>query len=233
MTATVEVWRLSLDLPGSRLAELRASLSEDELARASRFRRPVDAARFVAARGLLRQILGGYLGRPASAVAFAYGTFGKPALADRSAVDFNLAHSEGLALLAVTAGRVVGVDLEVPRPGFGGIDIARSFFAAGEVRRLTALSRSDREAGFLRCWTRKEAYVKACGAGLQIDLGSFEVSLSAGRPRLLRCSDPEELGRWSLVDLSDPATGYYAALAVEGSSPVIRERAWEDRDRSA
>jgi 4'-phosphopantetheinyl transferase len=233
---TVEVWKLSLDLPGSSLTELRELLSGDELARAARFRRRVDAERFVAARGQLRRILGACLGRCPSEIVFAYGPYGKPSVEEGRAgrtLDFNLAHSEGIALLAVTGGSSVGVDVELPRPGFGGIDIARSFFAAGEVDRLVALPAAEREAGFLRCWTRKEAYVKARGAGLQLGLGSFEVSLAGGAARLLRCAGEDELERWSLIDLSDRAQRYYAALAVEEPSPIVQERVWKDRDGGA
>ena len=229
----VELWRLSLDLTGTSAAELRNALDEEELARAARYRNPRDGARFAAGRGYLRRVLGSYLGVDPAAVDFAYGPFGKPELAGEHSLAFNLAHSEGLALLAVTRGAAVGADIEFARPGFGGIDIAERFFAAGEVRELTALPEAEQEAGFLRCWTRKEAYVKAHGAGLSMELDSFEVPLSAAVRRLRWTRAADDVERWAFVDVSDPGAGYHAALVVEAAEVVVRERSWEGGDRGA
>ena len=226
----VDLWKLPLELPVRLAGEMRELISADERARAARFRHERDAKRFVAGRGQLRRVLGHYLDLDPSRVAFSYGRFGRPSLADpavRPPLDFNLAHSDGLALLAVTGGAAVGVDLERARPGFGGIDIARQFFAPGELRQLLALPEARREAAFLRCWTRKEAYVKAHGAGLQMALDSFEVPLSSARVQRLRWSRvPREVDRWSLLDVSALVAGYQAALVVAGNVRV-RERSWD------
>jgi 4'-phosphopantetheinyl transferase len=104
---------LALDLPDPSRATLQALLSPDEVERASRFIFERDRRRYVAARGQLRQLLGGYIGVAPEALSFAYGQYGKPRLADPSAsVEFNLAHSAALAVVAVAHGAIVGVDVE-------------------------------------------------------------------------------------------------------------------------
>jgi 4'-phosphopantetheinyl transferase len=160
---------------------------------------------------------------------FAYGPKGKPDLAPGSAVGgirFNVAHAGGLALVAVTRGREVGVDLEQVRD----VDvegIAERFFSAREVAALRRLPPAIRAEAFFRCWTRKEAYVKATGDGLSAGLEQFDVSLLPGDPAamLAHRGDPSEVGRWSLRDLA-PAPGYVGALAVEGRGYRARWRDW-------
>lgn len=223
-TAAIEVCQLRLELSDAELAGLDGCLSWDERARASSFRFERDRRRFVAARGQLRHELGARLGLAPAEVVFDYGRFGKPSVAGAEDIRFNLARSHGWALLAITHGAEVGVDLEVPRPGDDDEPVARSFFCAAESAALAACPERGRHAAFLRCWTRKEAYVKALGDGLQMPLDAFEVSLdSAPAPRLLWCRDAGEVERWHFTDLS--TSRYTAALAVESSvEPAIRVR---------
>jgi 4'-phosphopantetheinyl transferase len=211
------VWRLRLDWPDDVIAALSENLAPDELERAHRFKFKRDRHRYVAARGQLRQILGRRVGRPARELRFAYGSYGKPSLADNAdGIEFNLAHSADLAVLAITPGSAVGIDLEYQQRRFDLDGIARRFFAPGEVARLEALPPAARPAAFFRCWTRKEAYLKAHGAGLSVALDSFEVTFAAGEPpRLLWTADGTERN-WTLLELSVPA-GFAAAAAVAAS----------------
>src|SRR5207253_10188751 len=96
----------------------------------------------------------------------AYGARGKPALADGDGLRFNVAHSHGLALVAVARGRELGVDLERVRPLPAAEAIARRFFSARERAVLDALPLRRRLDAFLSLWTRKEAFLKATGGGL-------------------------------------------------------------------
>ncbi len=219
---TAYVWRVDLDVSGALGTRLETTLSGDERERAARLRSPTDRARFIAARGALRAILARYLKATPAALRFTYGSHGKPAL-DAAFGDtdlcFNLAHSGPLALLAVARECAVGIDLERARPDRDDMAIADRFFAAGEAAKLRTLSEDERPAAFLRCWTRKEAYIKARGDGFALPLDSFEVTLAPGDgPALLRARHgPDDAARWSLYDL--PVTpGYTAALAVEGAS---------------
>jgi 4'-phosphopantetheinyl transferase len=211
----VHLWRASLDCDASVLTRLQTTLSPDEMARAGRFVFPADRNHFVAARGILRELLGAYLTLPASTLEFRYGNHGKPALdpnASVSVLQFNLSHSGGLAIYAFSLGRRLGVDVEQIRSKLAGEDIARRYFAAREVEELQALAPLLRPEGFFLCWTRKEAYVKAHGAGLSLPLDSFTVSLTPGRAADLQAADQ---ARWSMVSL-EPAPGFVAAIVVEG-----------------
>jgi 4'-phosphopantetheinyl transferase len=130
---------------------------------------------------------------------------------------FNLSHSQDLALYAVTSNREVGVDLEYIQRDFDTRQIAERFFSTREIAALHALPANLQTESFFRCWTRKEAYVKARGEGLSLPLEQFDVSLSPDDPAALLnvAGNPAEVSRWSLRELT-PAPGYMAAIAVEG-----------------
>jgi len=196
------------------------TLSVDEQLRAHRFYFRKDRERFVVARGLLRTILGRYLDRAPQNVAFTYNQYGKPSIVSKAGAEsirFNVSHSHGTALYAITRGLEIGVDLELIRDGLEVEQIATSFFSHREVSALCALPAEHRRHAFFLCWTRKEAYIKARGEGLSLPLDQFEVSLIPGEPAALMSTQPEsgEAFRWSLQDLS-LASGYVAAFAVEG-----------------
>jgi 4'-phosphopantetheinyl transferase len=216
----VHVWRLLLDLPAIYTDTVRSTLSSDEQARAERFHFQKDRNHYIVARGLLRNILSSYLGIGAGDVQFSYSRFGKPALVERygrQSVQFNLSHSNGLAIVGVTRGRAIGIDLEHIRSNIAYEQMARLFFSPREVETLFNLPPEEQCNAFFTCWTRKEAYIKARGDGLSLDLHKFDVSLSPGESAALLnvADDPTEVARWSLVDVS-PEPGYAASLAVEG-----------------
>jgi len=216
----VHVWRAALDVPESQVRRLWDMLTLDERQRAERFFFEKDRTHFVVARGLLRVLLGRYLQQDPPRLRFTYGPHGKPALAtDPSgvALRFNVSHAHGLALYAITHGREVGVDVERIRPEIAQEKIAERFFSPREVTVLRALPTPLQASAFFACWTRKEAYIKAKGAGLALPLDQFDVSLTPGRPAVLLHTawDPQEAAGWALQDLA-PAPGYRAAVAVAG-----------------
>lgn len=231
---TVHVWRASLDVTAPAIETLEAALSPDERARAARFARTIDRERYVAARGILREILGRYLERPGTEVRFRYASHGKPELEpgpDDRPLQFNLSHAAGLGLVAVAHGRRVGVDIEHVDPTLIDERIPERFFSPREVAALRALPSALQGEAFFACWTRKEAYVKARGEGLSIPLDRFDVALAPGKPAaLLRTEDdPAEAGRWTLHALA-PAPGYVGALAIEGRGARVECRAWGGGD---
>jgi 4'-phosphopantetheinyl transferase len=151
-----------------------------------------------------------------------YNAFGKPDLSPEfgSRLTFNLSHSAGLALIAIATDSSVGIDLEYIRAQSDYADVARRFFSAAEVDQLNALP-SDRYAeAFFSCWTKKEAYVKACGEGLALPLDSFSVPLTTDPAH-----SPVDLCGWSLYTLR-PAPGYAGALAIEGTGWRLRQWQW-------
>lgn len=211
----VHLWRASLNCDAPVLSRLETTLSSDEMARANRFVFSTDRNHFVAARGILRELLGTYLMLPPAELRFRYGKHGKPALdanGSDSVLQFNLSHSGGVAIYAFSRGRRLGVDVEQIRPQLAGEDIAQRYFAAREVAELQALPANLRTEGFFLCWTRKEAYVKAHGAGLSLPLDSFTVSLTPGGPTELQAEDGD---RWSMHSV-EPAPGFVAAMVAEG-----------------
>jgi 4'-phosphopantetheinyl transferase len=226
----VHIWKASLTQPESIMRRCRQLLSPEELARAGRFYFEKDRNHFIAAHGMLRDVLSRYLGTEPQRIEFITVINGKPALAAPSAqCDFNLSHSGELALLAVTRGQTVGVDVERHRPDFAGQEIAERFFSREESGKLCALPEERRVEAFFKCWTRKEAYIKAIGEGLSIPLSTFDVAFAPDEPpALLRVAGhPEELERWRLYNL-EPGEGYEGALLVEGRQHVLRCWAWED-----
>ena len=158
----VHVWTCDLATDVTPLAPL---LSEDEHARARRFRFDVHQRRFIAARGTARRILGAYVQRDAASLRFAYEPLGKPRLVD-SEVSFNVSHCDDRMLIAVRRGGEVGVDVERLRPVAGAVDIASRHFAADDVERIRSASEPERSHRFLRCWTRSEAHGKFLGRGV-------------------------------------------------------------------
>ena len=216
----VHVWRARLGVNAAQRQALFQTLSADERARSARFHFPQDRERFVAARGILRALLARYLNADPSQLSFRYNPHGKPALAafwDHAGIRFNLSHSEGLALYAVSRHREVGIDLEFIRPHLAQEPMAEGFFSPREVAMLRSLPAPIQPEAFFHCWTRKEAFLKALGQGLSISLDQFDVSLLPGEPAaLLRTSwDPLAASRWSLQSLT-PSPDYAAVLAVEG-----------------
>jgi len=216
----VDIWRARLDLPTDSLKRLEATLSADEIQRADRFHFQGGKDRFIAAHGCLRDILARYQHWEPEQLTFSTNDYGKPALTTVSSerrMDFNLSHSEDLALVAVTWERKVGVDLERLRQGISAQVIAQRYFSKSEVAELLGLPSEHREIGFFNCWTRKEAYIKAQGLGLSLSLESFDVSLDPNEPAILRATrpDPQEAARWILLSLQVDSS-YASALAIEG-----------------
>ena len=216
----VHVWRASLAVPAAELGRWEATLEADERARAARFHFQTDRDHFVAGRGFLRALLGRYTGRAPAQLRFVYNAFGKPDLATNpgaSPLRFNLAHSHGLALCAVTRTRQIGVDVERIRPDFATEEIARKFFSPNEAAKLLALPAELRSAVFFDCWTRKEAFIKARGLGMSLPLDQFEVAFAPGEtPALIHAQDdPQAPSRWTMRPLA-PGAGYAGAVLVEG-----------------
>jgi 4'-phosphopantetheinyl transferase len=215
----VHVWRVDLAQVAPAEQRWEPILSADERTRALRFHFTRDRQRYTATRALLRTVLSGYAGATPEELVFRYSKTGKPALqsGESRRVEFNVSHSGEVALLAFARGRELGVDVEQIRENFDHDAIAGRFFSRQEQQQLAALPAVERYRGFFRCWTRKEAYIKADGSGLSLPLHQFDVSLGAGDSSLLLATRPDsaEAARWTLREV--PAGGgYVAALCVQG-----------------
>jgi len=219
----LHIWRISLEINSSYLAGYQSSLAKDELYRASKFRYANDRLHFIAARGILRGLLANYLCIDPKDITFRYGPHGKPDLVNDRSLKFNLTHAAGMALVALTKKHNIGVDLERIKVNVEFEEIAKQFFATGEVKNLLALPIDQRPQGFFNCWTRKEAFIKAKGNGLSFPLDQFEVALKPNEPAELLATkwDAKEASKWSLFEL-DPGEGFVGAVAIDGPADVLK-----------
>jgi 4'-phosphopantetheinyl transferase len=221
---SIHVFCSTLDVPAKRREALARTLSLDEQQRAERFHFERDRQRFVVGRGTLREILGCLLEVDPAGLSFSYGKYGKPRLAGTAAARglcFNVAHSDSMALYAI-ADREIGVDVEHIRPVAEAEQVALRFFAPRERSCYQSLPPERRLEAFFNCWTRKEAYLKALGAGLRDWLAEIEVSLAPGEPaRLLAVpGDLQSPMRWLLHALA-PAADYVGAVAFQSADPRV------------
>lgn len=226
----IHAWFADLELSSDAIERLQTVLADDELQRAARFHFDRDRNRYIAGRGILRHLLAPYVGGRPEELSFRYGEHGKPELSSpASDLQFNLSHSHGLALYTFVLGREIGCDVERMRDDVWRDRIADRFFSRAESDALTALPPERRTEGFFRCWTRKEAWIKARSQGMSIPLDSFDVNLDANDPAPLRATrpDPEEASRWTIHPLEAPS-GFAAAIAVEGGACRIVLRDWSE-----
>jgi len=218
----VHVWSAPLRVPARVRRAMRALLTADEIKKADRLIVPEKREQSVVSRGTLRRLLCLYTGAHPRELAFRYGKDGRPSLADDAhGLDFNVTHSGDLLLVAVTRGGVLGVDVECLRHDVDHSGVGKRFFSHSERKRLARAP--DPHAAFFRCWTRKEALLKARGTGLTTPLHQFDVTLLAHeKPRVVATRfDPPEKRRWSLVHLR-PLRSYVGALCIEGAPRRVR-----------
>lgn len=202
----VHVWRLRLDLPQAlareRLATIGDLLTDEEQQRARRFTSDIARTHFIAARAALRRLLSEYVGLAPAELQFVYGAHGKPSLQHPSTdITFNLSHSGQRMLLAVSRSRDVGVDVERTQRAVDWHAVARRFFAPPEQAAMKALPDDEQRQAFFRCWTRKEAFMKATGQGVAYGLTRFAVSLTRDNPTV-QWLEQGEPGHWGLADVN-------------------------------
>lgn len=224
----VEVWIVDLANSESTMAGDYQLLSSEERQRAEQFRFPVHKARFIAARASLRKILSRYLEADPSQLAFRYSEHGKPELAaPQTDLRFNASRSHEHALIACTRAHAIGADIEWIRRDLDVDDLARRFFTAPEVEKIQAFPPDLRHEAFLRCWTCKEAFIKADGKGLSANLDEFDVSIALGNPGTSSptCDETFRLADSFLTAFATRA-GYLSALVVTGIEAQIVVRPW-------
>ena len=208
----VQVWRIPLDVAPNAQREALATLSAEERKRADAFLRPQDRARWPLARAGMRRILAAQLDRAPDSLVFQTDANGKPWLAEAQGLGFNLSHSDGWALLAITQGVPVGVDLEWMRPL---TDLDGMLVQVLTPEERAALPVQGREAAFFRAWVHKEALVKGMGMGLSRALSSLPLAFQA---------DGEVHAEgWISRPLGAPP-GYAAAVAVPAPARSVQMR---------
>jgi 4'-phosphopantetheinyl transferase len=220
----VDIWQADLNVSPQQLGQFQLTLSEDEQQRAQRFRFERDRSQYIAARGILRSLLGQYLGVHPAQLQFNYSNKGKPTLSPvhvTQPIQFNVSHSHQKALYGITLNHRVGIDLEYMRP-VEVLSLAQRFFSKQEFTQLTAVSPQQQQQVFFQLWTGKEAYLKATGEGLS-GLENIELSLDNIQGFDFNCPD-KMLSKWSIIPLNIN-NQYVASLAVEGE--LLEYRCWQ------
>jgi 4'-phosphopantetheinyl transferase len=225
---TVHVFLVDLEVPDEHLKKLSCLLSCDELDRAERFHFAADRQAYIARHAAIRQILARFLDQRPEELSFTIGPQGKPqlnGLAPDLRLRFNVSRSASICLCAVARGRDVGVDIELVREIEDLESLVQSQLSPAESSEILSLPDELRREAFFRCWTRKEAFVKANGQGLSIPLDLFTVSVQLEPAVVETRFDPDEVDRWSLVDVS-PAVDYIACVAVSRGDFTVSGWRW-------
>lgn len=222
--AAVDVWSVDLVAARGALRRYLPDLSEEERERARRFATPEGLLGFAVTRAVLRRLLAGRLGAAPRELRFETGPYDKPFIPGAHELAFNVSHTRGCALVAIGEHGPVGVDVERVDPALDVAALAERCFSVVEREALRRLRPPARLRAFFDVWTRKEAFVKALGAGLSHDLASFSVSI--GEPAALL---GRESADWRLAGL-EMGPDYAAALVVRaGGGPIqVRRYAWAD-----
>lgn len=217
---TILVWHCSFEAHTSYILEYFELLSTDEKQKASRFKFEKDKHCYIITRGILRTLLGRYLNMAPDTITFKYTSFGKPDLDFENVLKFNVSHSGTMAAFAFFQNQEIGVDIEKVRDDFDLLELAQNFFSKTEITALEKQAQKEVPRAFYRCWTRKEAFIKAEGSGLSFPLDQFAVTLDDDhKAELLETKwNPEEKQEWSLFSFT-PADGYIAAVAV--ANPTV------------
>lgn len=219
----VQLWFASLEVNSSRLVELTAYLNGAERARAARFVFDKHRRRWAAGRGLLRELLGRYLDATPSSFVFDFGPLGKPYLRrseGRPRLQFNYSDADGMALFGFALDGELGVDLESLAREVKYREIARRHFHAAEIALLERQDDTRAHAGFLACWTRKEAFGKARGVGIRYPLDGVAL-YGADMQDVMTVEEPGAQTRWHVTQLH-PAPDYVGAVVYEGDERRLR-----------
>ncbi len=212
---TIHVWRCYIKEAEKFLTTFADVLSDDERARANRFRFPKDSRRFVAVRGVLRFLMSRYSALPPRAISFLYGRYGKPLLADnRQSIKFNISHSGDLALFAVARNRPVGIDVEQARCEIITDNLAEQFLAPDELKRFVKLTGKRKESAFFKYWTQKESFIKAVGMGLSLPLQKITVPIKTTCGQIFTDIPDLSDSDWSVCSLKVDKSGKYAAAVT-------------------
>lgn len=223
----VHIWLLNLEENLFQLNKLKSILSPDEQIKANKFRFPIHQNRFIIARANLRLILSKYLVVKPQAIEFSYSEKGKPSLAkhlNQQLIEFNLSHSENLALYGFTLKNKIGVDIEKIKENSDTDGIAKRFFTNNEYQIISQLSGKEKHKTFFKFWTSKEAYLKAIGEGLTGGLNNVEIKIKNQQIKLNTPNKSKQvISNWQLKQI-DIEKDYIATIAVENKQRDINYR---------
>lgn len=217
----IDVWRLNLCLNEEDFKYYQSILDESEKKRAAAFLDNNDRSQWVAAHGQMRLILAMYTGITPSKIPLVQRHGEKPFIQD-SKLFFNLSHTKNYALLALSNTGEIGIDIEYKREAAKIEAISRSTFSESEQSAILAVEGEERKTRFFRCWTKKEAFIKAIGKGFSYDTKSFSVPVESDGPsQVIQFSDKDyDTKDWTLLAFI-PSADSQAALAFAFTLSLI------------
>jgi 4'-phosphopantetheinyl transferase len=213
---SIALWLCRLECSGDQTNVFAQSLSPSERQRADRFGTPALRSRWIAGRAALRRLLGEVLAIDPAAVVLHRGIRGRPQLAAEYALDFNVSHTDDVALICIGTGlpadERIGVDIEREDRDVNADGLARKFMTDRERAAMAPLDDAARHLRFLKLWTCKEAMSKATGAALSAPFRNIDVAID-DTPRLVAGPAPYLPDRWRLLSAAVPA-GLVATVAI-------------------
>lgn len=224
----VNIWFIKVDFDADQTKYYESILAVDENEKANRFKFEKDKIVYQTARGILRLLSGKYLNLNPKEIQFEYNEYGKPFYKANKPLKFNVSHSGERIVIAFILNHEIGVDIEKIKNDFDVLELAQNFFSATEIVALESQPKEELPKAFYRCWTRKEAFIKAEGSGLSFPLDKFAVTLDDDiEAELLETQwNPAEKNEWQLFSFI-PAKGYLGALAVANTSAKISYHNWD------
>lgn len=213
----IHVYKTDLKCSVSKAECFYLTLSDDERKRADQYKFENDRIHFISARAILREIIGRYLALKPSEILFSYNSYGKPYLIHKI-LNFNLSHASYLAVYIFANSKQVGIDIEKIRPFPGFMNIAKRFFSEQENIDLHSIPGDQQLEAFFKCWTRKEAFIKAIGNGLSFPLNQFDVTLLPNEPARVRNINGknESVDLWSMSSIN-PTPDHVGAFLFENN----------------
>ena len=232
----IHIWFIPIDNFLNDVEKLTGFLSKEEVLKSGKFYSENDSNKFIILRAILRKILGTYLDTDPQSIRFKNNPFGKPFIhpdSDDDKIKFNLSHSGNYGVYAFSRDSETGIDIEKERPVGDMNAMAKRFFSTKEVDVLMSLPQEEQMNAFFKCWTMKEAYVKACGKGFSVPLDKFAIDFNSDSPQLLNVDwEPEEITKWAIYNINTPP-GYVTSLVAEGNNHNIiyrdAERNWDQQ----
>lgn len=216
----IHIWLNYLNVHEARIKHLYPLLSAAEKERSERFKFYKHRKAFIASHGFMHSALAGYLDIEASEIEFEHTQQGKPFLIEsqnRENIQFNLSHSNNMAILAVCKQHEVGIDIEYAERKIDWLGISRRFFTQNEQQALFKLPEAEQKTAFFKIWTRKEAHMKVTGKGLALAPTQFEVSVPPAQAAFIANSNAEEVKPYCMQDITLPQMfkDYYCCLSAD------------------
>ena len=208
----IHVWRFDVAQHQSHYNFYYGLLNDAQQQRAQKFYFDADRHCFVIAHGALRYLLSQYLHCSSTSLKFNYNQHGKPEL-ENETIRFNISHTRQIVLIAVCLQHAVGVDVETRQRNLDVLGLSQRVLTLAEIGYLSALPNNVQQSAFIKCWTRKEALLKAIGSGFS-NTYSQQFQTTDERGNALSCIEDQQGQYWNLVDLPY-IKDCHAALVIE------------------